>query len=174
MSEIWRDVVGYEGWYQVSDMGRVRRVAPGKSTYVGRILDPKEDDHGYIRVTLHRNGTGKEGRVHRLVMAAFLGECPPGKEVNHKSGDKTDNRLENLEYTTLQENMRHAWHVLGRPNMTKGEGHPAAKLTDNEVREIRRLFATGRFTKVKLGKMFNVSHKTIERIVTHDTWKHIG
>ncbi len=172
-NEEWRDVVGYESWYQVSDLGRVKRIAPGKSTYVGRILAPKQDDHGYIRVTLHVNGRGREIRIHRLVMIAFVGDCPPGKEVNHKNGDKTDNRLKNLEYVTLQENMNHAWYVLGNRNIVKGEKSPNAKLTDNDVREIRRLFATGHYTKVALGKTYGVTHKTIERIVNRRLWKHI-
>lgn len=171
--EEWRDVPGYEGWYQVSNLGQIRRIAPGKSTFVGRILNPKTDDHGYIRITLHKKGRGKTIRIHRIIMETFHGECPSGMEVNHKNGDKTDNRLSNLEYVTLQENMHHSWNVLGRPNMAKGEGHGMSKLTDNDVREIRRLFETGQYTKVAIGKMFNVTHKAIERVVTRRNWKHV-
>jgi hypothetical protein len=98
--EEWRDVVGYEGWYQVSNMGRVKRIAPGKSTLPGHILTPAYNSDGYTYVNLCAGTKKKAGKVHRLVAMAFLGNPPKGSEVNHKNLDKADNRLENLEYNT--------------------------------------------------------------------------
>lgn len=105
MREIWRDAPGYEGLYEVSDRGNVRRV--GSSTN----LSP-EVNHGYHRYNLSKNNQTKHHRAHRLVAAAFLPN-PEGKpQINHKNGDKTDNRVSNLEWVTQSENQRHSRRVL--------------------------------------------------------------
>lgn len=112
LNEEWRPVVGYEDHYMVSSLGRVKSVKFNKE----RILQPQSVAHGYLQVGLTKAGKQKFFRVHTLVARAFLGECPPGYEVNHKSetGDKTDNRADNLEYVTKSQNIRHAIDVLGR------------------------------------------------------------
>jgi hypothetical protein len=107
--EQWRPVVGHEGWYEVSDFGRVRRVKPAKGTVVGRILTPFVHRNGYHYLRLHDNGEIHEYRIHRLVLAAFCGPCPLGYETNHKNGIKSDNRAENLEWVTSSENSLHSW-----------------------------------------------------------------
>ena len=108
--EVWRDVKGYEGLYQVSSMGRVKSL--GRKDRFGRvikerILEPAVTHNGYLRVGLHVDGKRKMLRVHRLVCEAFH-ENPDNKsEVNHVNEDKTDNRACNLEWSTRTENCNH-------------------------------------------------------------------
>lgn len=107
-SEVWRPVRGFEGFYEVSNYGRVRRVCAGVATWPGRILRPFIHTKGCVRVSLSVNCVVVRKYVHVLVADAFLGECPPGLEVNHKNTIKTDNRPENLEYITHRQNTTHA------------------------------------------------------------------
>lgn len=97
--EEWRPVM--DGALEVSSAGKVRR--PGKG--LARAHDTVA---GYPSVSCRIEGKGREFLVHRLVAAAFLGPCPDGKEVNHRDGDKRNNAMDNLEYVTRSENVRHA------------------------------------------------------------------
>ena len=111
--EVWKPVVGFEAFYSVSNMGRVRRDAPGiglgsGSGVAGRILRPGVSSSGYCHVTFHAQGSTTMCSVHKAVMLAFVGERPAGHEVNHKDTDKTNNHLANLEYVTHLENQHHA------------------------------------------------------------------
>ena len=99
--ELWKDVPGYEGLYQVSNLGRIIRC--------GRIRKPKKDHSGYLVVSLYKEATGKEYKVHRLVAIAFLPNPEGKRSVNHIDGDKENNRVENLEWVTHSENMKHAY-----------------------------------------------------------------
>jgi len=166
--EEWRDIVGYEGIYQVSNLGRVRRIAEQNSTWVGRILKPNRDNNGYVRVNLCRNGQVTPYRVHFLVCQAFLG-CPPDSryEVNHKNGKKDDNQTSNLEWVTYSENLTHAYRVLSRKRIR------VSKLTSDQVRRIRELWATGDYTQTGLGKLFGISQVTVWEIINRRTWAHL-
>jgi hypothetical protein len=107
-----------EGWlpipefhnYEISDDGQVRRID------TKREIKSYKMTNGYMRIFLGKNN-GRQ--VHCLVMAAFVGKKPEGYQVNHKNGIKADNRLENLEYLTQKENMRHAVDVLGFSGRTR-------------------------------------------------------
>jgi len=106
--ERWLPVVGYESHYEVSDRGRVRRIAPSRGTRVGRLLRLTPDDNGYPKVGLSVAGSVLEIHVHRLVALAFIGPRVDRLTVNHRDGVKTNNTIENLEYVTYAENNAHA------------------------------------------------------------------
>lgn len=101
MTERWLPVVGYEGFYEVSDQGNVRRVMATAGAQVGRVLKATPSKKGYLRVTLHRDGERKDYWVHRLVLLAFVGPCPAGMEACHAPDpDPANNRLVNLRWDT--------------------------------------------------------------------------
>lgn len=109
MIEQWRDVVGYEGYYQVSNFGRVRsvdRVVPGRwgpTKLRGKINSQSVNSRGYFRVIVSKEGVGKDIYVHRLVAAAWIGPCPDGQQVRHGPNGRFDNSISNLCYGTPSE-----------------------------------------------------------------------
>lgn len=130
--EEWRAIVGYEGAYEVSNLGRVRsldrRVHSGRGRErmsKGRTLSLWSGDH-YVKVRLKLNGTGSTRNVHALVAAAFLGPRPDGLEVCHNNGQHHDNRAANLRYDTHSANQRDTVALGLNPNARKthcNQGH---------------------------------------------------
>lgn len=113
--EIWRDVPGHEGLYQVSNQGNVRSIdriitdTKRKRLYKGKQLKLKEDYAGYLCVILYKNSVGQDWKVHRAVALAFLPNPEHKRVVNHIDGNKQNNCVENLEWATHSENARHAY-----------------------------------------------------------------
>ena len=98
--EIWKDIEGYEGLYQVSNMGRVKSLHFNKE----KIIKPIKDKKGYLRISLSKNGKSKCFSIHRLVAKAFVDGYEEGLDVNHINEIKTDNRAKNLEWCTKEYN----------------------------------------------------------------------
>lgn len=172
MRERWRPVVGWEGWYEVSDRGRVRRTrGGGHGAVVGRVLKQNDNGHGYLSVQLSRDGQTRRRYVHALVAEAFLGPCPPDHEVNHKKGKKSDNRASQLEWGTRLHNVRHAMRT-GLSRWARGEDHGSAKLTDERVREILTTFCPGE-SRTRFAAKYGVSLGALQQVLERRTWKHI-
>lgn len=176
MREEWRDVIGYEGFYQVSNQGRVKRIKHGSGSRVGKIhrtyVHPKT---GYVLVSLCRDCKGVSHLMHKLVAAAFIGQRPKGYDINHKDFNKENNCDWNLEYKTRLGNVRHSWingMCAGNPAKPGEENHQA-KLTWKQVKEIRRLYVRGSRENGQpaLAKLFGVSQPMIGCIVRGDRWK---
>ena len=128
--EIWKPVVGYEGSYEVSNNGRIFSIPRLNSrgfSRRGRFLKPAPDTSGHLQVGLSRNGIQSRKAVHRLVLEAFVGPCPPGMEACHWDDDPTNNRLENLRWDTRSANdadmVRNGNHNMARKMFCK-HGHP--------------------------------------------------
>ena len=125
MEEVWKDVVDYEGLYQVSNLGRVKGCERIVKHFRGgnRILKEKfrslsNDKDGYKFLDLYKNGKGQIMRVHRLVSMAFIKNPENKSQVNHINGIKYDNNIDNLEWSTSHENMQHAFRTgLQKPNI---------------------------------------------------------
>lgn len=107
IEEIWKDVVGYEGLYQISNLGRVKRIVSVRCR-VERYLCLETDKDGYLICSLSKNSVLKKRKVHRLVAEHFIANPENKAQVNHKKGIKKDNRASELEWVTNTENMRHA------------------------------------------------------------------
>jgi hypothetical protein len=175
--EQWRPVLGWEGIYEVSDYGRVRslpRVIPhptwGRQRLRGVIIQGQRNQR-YHRVHLRAAGRFRNASVHELVLEAFVGPRPKGYQCNHKDRKRFNNRLDNLEWVTQQENSNHKY-ATGKLNLRKGEDHPRAKLTDEQVYKIRRLAAQGS-TYVEISRLFAVDETMISFIVRRKNWKHL-
>jgi hypothetical protein len=120
---------------------------------------PNKD--GYPQIQLFKGRIRKSIKVHRLVAAAFLGVCPPGHEVNHKDGNKTNSTAENLEYVTKSENLKHAYrNGFRKPVHFSGERNPMAKLTNDQVIQIREMRRRGVSSK-ELVKIFGISRSRL-------------
>lgn len=165
LDEEWRIIPGHLN-YMVSDMGRVKLLVPIATRKPG-LINISTGKTGYQQVYVDK----RSWAVHILVMLAFVGERSEGIEVNHKNGVKDDNRLENLEYVTHLENIRHSFKMGLRPSSGKGQDHYSAKLTDDDIRKIRTLGDT--MSQAAIGRMFNVTGTTIWSILHNRSWTHV-
>lgn len=163
-AEEWRPVVGYEGLYEVSSLGRVRSLR----FPIRRFLSLFRLRKGYLGVGLTIHRVRRIYQVHRLVATAFHGPPPLGHECNHKDGRCTHNAASNLEWMTRQQNIRHA-HSIGLMRHS-GSRNPTAKLTEAQVLEIRERTQS---TRQELAEMFGVSVASITDIRVRRTWAHI-
>lgn len=154
--EIWKDLLICRG-YSVSNLGNVS----GRNG----MMRPSPIRAGYLRVNLQTDKHYKSYYVHRLVMLAFVGECPDGHQVNHINGDKSDNRLVNLEYITPKQNIRHSIDVI---KTRKKEGGNA-KLNEHNIRTIRALYSDG-MRCAEIAHKFNVDQSTIWYVISGATW----
>lgn len=171
MTEVWLPVIGSDGWYEVSDLGRVRSWYNGRW---GRRTDPKllsispNCISGYLDVLLTIDGRKTTRAVHRLVSEAFLGPRPDGLEVRHINGVKTDNRPGNLRYGTKKEN---AWDRTLHGTQQRGTDFPNSKLDYVKAKAIRYLYASDDFSYSDLALTFGVDDRTIRKVVSGEHWK---
>lgn len=181
MTPGWRPVVGYEGVYEVSSSGVVRRVLAAGAAYP---MKPALNPRKYLSVILRHQNTRSNRTIHSIVAAAFIGPRPVGLEINHKDGNKFNNDVSNLEYVTHQENCAHAYRTglrTGTPGKreprpehvaakTRGEKNPAAKLTTAQVRDIRQAV---HIKTRDLASMYGVAVCTINRIKQGSKWRDV-
>ena len=165
--EQWRSIPNYPD-YEISNHGRIKRLTTRTCTFAGKILRTPLRN-GYPCVDLCMDGKRKTYFVHILVAAVFLGHCPVGLEVNHLDGIKSNPKVENLEYTTSQENQLHAYR-MGLQDAS-GENNGFSKLTWPQVREIRAIAAqSNRPSYLAIGRLYGVTGDNIRAIVYRKTW----
>lgn len=171
--EKWKEVKGYEGLYEVSSFGRIKSFVV---TSKGRIRKGVPAG-GYPQVQLKGGGDNsfETLKIHRLVAIAFIPNPNNLPEVNHIKGDRGDCRVWKLEWSTPSDNMKHAYRELGKRNNLenqKGETHYNAKYTENDIRDIRKLYSDGKRVK-EIAEMYKERTGAITRIIKRQRWAHI-
>ncbi|MFA4834839.1 MAG: NUMOD4 domain-containing protein [Dehalococcoidia bacterium] len=182
--EQWKEIPGHPG-YEVSDRGRVRsywtRVSrgdheTGSKGAIGpvpqKILKPIRGSAGYARACLWQNGKKTFITLCRLVLLAFVGPCPQDMECCHNDGNHTNDLIVNLRWDTHENNCQDTVNH-GKARGAQGEKHSRAKLTDQDILEIRTLFKKG-LTKAQLTAMYPVDFSNVSRIIDRKTWRHIA
>ena len=170
--EEWRPTVEFGGWYDVSNLGRMRRSRSGHHTFAGKILSPSINPGGYEIIGLSMEDGRRYRSVHSLVATAFIGPYPEGKEINHIDGNKTNNNADNLEYVTKSENQLHALK-MGLSTPLRGESHNMAKLSEKDVLEILDLLKEGKLMQWEIADMYGVIQQTISHINCGKTWQNL-
>jgi hypothetical protein len=168
--EIWKSTA-YNDNYEVSSLGKIRRSKPGKGAIVGTIIKGDKNFKGYYRVQFTVDGKSKNIFVHRLVAIAFIPNPENFPEVNHLNGIKTDNRIENLEWSTTSENCKHA-HKTGLRKAQQGENHFRTKFTKSQILEIIKLDKSGWMRK-DIAEKYKVANSTISSILNGHNWNHL-
>lgn len=167
MREIWKAVSGFEEFYEVSNIGRVRSWKNGRhgiSNY-SKILKPGTDGGGYLIVFLSKNKIVIRRHVAHLIIETFTGNRPEGMEVNHLDGIKTNNSISNLKYCTSSQNKLHAF----RNGLNhRGEKHPNSILSESDVFKIRKLLYHKK--PLEIAKIFKVSKGAITGIKSGVNW----
>lgn len=176
MTEIWKPIKGFEGLYEISNMGRLRsfyKATHGRfvvSNEPQKIRKANPDGNGYLGLCLKKNGKAYPKRIHRLVLITFVGDCPQGMEACHNDGIKTNNIVNNLRWDTHRNNM-----VIdggARAIMQKGENNPSAKLTTETVLRIKEL-GRQKMLHREIGNLLSVSRRNVSRIIQGVRWAHI-
>ncbi len=174
MEEEWKDIVGFEGYYQISNLGRLKslpKMYQGKyrGEYIMKLFNDKQ---GYLYTMLNITKTRKRKHVliHRLVAIAFIINNENKREVNHIDGVKNNNIVSNLEWNTRSENQVHAFKLgLDKPKI--GSLNGKSILTENNVEFIKENIKI--ISIKKLAEMFGVSKSTINNIKYKKSWLHI-
>jgi hypothetical protein len=152
-----KDIPEFEDLYSVTRDGRVW--SKRRNHFMKPLLN-----HGYPQVTLTKDKKIYCFRVHRLVAICFLASMDNKIYVNHKNGNKLDNRVENLEWCTPRENVQHAFRT-GLQKIEKGEKHHSARFTDKQVQEMRDLWATGKYLQREIEAIFGTGRGYLTNIV---------
>lgn len=177
-NEIWRDIKGYEGSYQVSNLGRIKSLDryiwcksnKSYSLFKGKIHKLDTKDKKYAQIGIWLNSECSKYLIHRLVAIAFIPNPNDYPEVNHKDADKLNNNAENLEWCTHLQNQRDAKLKGLYADMPKGINRYNAKLNDSAVRHIRqKVLKNGEYVK-----LYGIAKSTISMIQScPERWRHI-
>lgn len=179
-SPIWKPVKGYEDFYEVSENGDIRTIERyitlPTHTYLKKqkMLTQFHDGRGYMHVKLYDGkGKCKSLTTHKIVALTYIPNPNDLIEINHKDGNKLNNKVSNLEWSTRSDNIRHAYEIRS-PESYSGESCNFTKLTKEQVIAIRKEYAENNVTKTSLARKYNLkSSATIAYIVERKTWKHV-
>ncbi len=172
MSEAWRPVRGWQTRYEISNKGRIRSLpSPLRPRrHSGKILKPTRDHDGYLSILLSDGKLKCHTKVHRLMLIAFTGVDHKHLHAAHRNGNKIDNRLSNVCWTTQAQNNR---DKMKHGRMVVGEKHHHAKLNATKVKAIRLALSRGE-TMSSQARKYGVSGPTIWAVKSKKTWRHLS
>lgn len=162
--ESFRDIIGYESHYEISNLGRVRN----KRT--GRFIVTKQGKLGYPKVNLWKSNKYKTILIHRLIGIHFIPNPLNYKEINHIDGNRTNNSIENLEWVSRKQNCIHAVETGLVP---LGQARRNSKLTNAQAMEIYKLSHSGTMKRQEIANMFQISTTQVSQIKNKREWRHI-
>ena len=169
--EKWKTIYGFSDKYKISNFGRVKSLSRYNSPseiIMKNMLDKK----GYLRIDLLKNNIRHCFKVHRLVAKAFLKNTKNKPQVNHKDGIKTNNKVNNLEWCTPSENMKHSFKI-GLQKNGFGEKSNNSKLLSRDINYIREDYYKYNLSFPLIAYKFNVSRHCIYYIIKGTTWGHV-
>lgn len=175
---MWKRIPKYDD-YEISNKGKIRRAIKGYNKPAKFVLKWDIGRDGYAQVTLSKKGQLFRTKIHRLVLLTFFGPCPKNMECNHKDGNKLNNCIENLEWVTKKEQVKHA--IENGLRHYVGEKGINSKLKEGEVWLIRKIINSDYYKKQgythtrtlslkKVAKMFKMSESTIKHIKHNRNW----
>jgi len=170
MEEIWKSIESYEGLYEISNYGRIKRFNKNKRFRAFKILKLYKRLDGHLEVALSKSGNEKKFLIHRLVLKAFVGPCPEDKEGCHNDGNPENNLIENLRWDTHRNNVQDS---IKHNTINRGSKRPAAKLNEIKVKEIKKLLKEDQLTQMEISKIYNISAGVVSQIKNRKAWKHI-
>lgn len=178
MKEVWVDIKGYEGRYQISNLGNVKRIEMiflrhyNKYIKRGELLKLRTEKTGYVRVALGKNGKQKIYYVHRLVAEHFKEKKEVHTQVNHIDGDKENNHVGNVEWCTPSENTQHAYDT-GLKIARTGTNSKLSRLTEEQITNIRKTYKPYKVSMEYLARKHGVSKQTICSVLHGKTYKEV-
>lgn len=174
MKEIWKPVNGFVGVYEVSNLGRVRRICAGRGSKIGiKKLNPSKT--GYVLVNLSKKNTQKIKTVHSLVAKAFISNKKNKPCINHIDSNPSNNHVSNLEWCTHLENMQHASRQrrLNVPHLKARGKNNFGGITKEKVLEIRKLWLLDKKPQREIASIYKVSRQTINNIINKKAWGYV-
>jgi hypothetical protein len=172
MKEVWKEINGYEGIYLISNLGNVKSLERFVSNHSGfnkklkeKYRKPSISKTGYYVLDLQKESKRKTFKLHRLIAIAFIENTFNKPCINHKNGNKLDNRIENLEWCTISENNIHA--INTKLKNDSGVNNSKSNITENDVYFIRN----SKLKLKELSEMFNINQSGISKIKLRKTYK---
>lgn len=168
---IMKQIPNYPGYFATKD-GKIWSAPKGRNYIKGRFLKPGLDTFGYYVVNLYKNGKHCTYTIHRLILETYIGPCPKDMEACHNNGNKIDNKLKNLRWDTHSNNQKdavnHKTHVDN-----SGENHGLSKLTDKNIKAIRKSYKSNELNQYQLANKFNISQPNVSCVINRKIWNHI-
>lgn len=174
MTEEWKVIADFPD-YAVSSMGRLKRLTNSRCGHVaGMLLSLKPAKVGYSMVDLRGGDKKRKMYVHQLVLEAFVCSRPKGMVCNHIDCNRTNNCVENLEWTTQSKNVQHVYKSGRIPHSLRGEENGFSRFKEGEVWLMKRLLASKKLTQKSIGRIFQTSQAQISLIAKGQRWRHVS